>query len=406
VIHLHHLSHLQQAVARAYPGLPVVTTLHGTDLKLLDQAQQVTRLARRAGVPLTALRDACDHAAGEPPHASLARLLRHTALTEADTARALATDWRLWPHAGTWSARMRRNARLADRIVVVSPSDLSQASRLLGLPAAGLTVIPNGVDTTVFTPRRLTSQQRLSLLRRWLVDDPRGWGPGQEPGSIRYTTADLTRLTDATGTLRPLLLWVGRFQQVKRLGVLLKAFARLASQSDQPPALLLWGGYPGETEGEHPLTTARRLGIDAHVYFAGWRGHEELPDGLNCADLMVAPAVNESFGMVYIEAQACGTPPVATSTGGPATLITSHGPGADGWTVEPDDDHDLANTLAAALAAPAERARRAANGAARARALYSWPAITGKYQDTYDTARRLARSPATSRPAAQMPARP
>ncbi|NAS25935.1 glycosyltransferase [Herbidospora sp. NEAU-GS84] len=51
------------------------------------------------------------------------------------------------------------------------------------------------------------------------------------------------------------------------------------------------------------------------------RGHDELPNGLACADLMAAPAVNENFGMVYIEAAACGVPPVATPAQGVATGI-------------------------------------------------------------------------------------
>ncbi len=387
LVHLHHLSHLQQAVARAYPGVPVVTTFHGTDLKLLDQAQRAVRLARRIGAPLTALRDVCKAGDGEPAQTALGRLLRRAGLTDSESAQALGTDWRLWPYADVWSAQMRRNVRLAGQIVVVSRSDAAEVNRLLGVPAADLTVIPNGVDTTRFAPRHLDREQRLDLLRRWLVDDPQGWGPGQAPGSIRYTTGDLARMVDSTGALRPVLLWVGRYQRVKRLDVLLQAFARLLKEPGPVPVLLLWGGYPGEAEGEHPLTTAQRLGVDAHVYFIGWRGHDELPAGLNCADLMVAPAVNESFGMVYIEAQACGTPPIATSTGGPATLITSHGPHADGWTVNPDDVRDLADTLAAALAGTTERARRAANGATRARARYSWPTIADQYQAIYDTAR-------------------
>ncbi|MET9341840.1 glycosyltransferase [Nonomuraea sp. NPDC003804] len=97
----------------------------------------------------------------------------------------------------------------------------------------------------------------------------------------------------------------------------------------------MWGGYPGEHEGPHPADLAHDLDIDDDVFFLGWRGHDELPAGLNCADLMVAPAVNEPFGMVYIEAMACGTPPIATATGGPARTITATGPHANGWTVRP-----------------------------------------------------------------------
>jgi glycosyltransferase involved in cell wall biosynthesis len=384
VVHLHHLSHLQRAVRQAYPATPVVTTLHGTDLKLLARAIQVTRVARRLGVPPATLAAA----AGDPRQAeTLARTAQQAGLPAGEISEVLETDWPLWPHAGTWAAQMQASIRLAGKIVAVSASDAAAISELLAVPPGDITVIPNGVDATRFAPLRLAPEQRLSLLRRWLTEDPRGWRPGQPPGSIHYTDSDLARLTGADGNLRPVLLWVGRYQRVKRLDVLLEAFARLVSAPGPAPVLLLWGGYPGECEGEHPLATAERLGIASHVYLIGWRGHDELAAGLNCADLMVAPAVNESFGMVYVEAQACGTPPVATRTGGPATLITSHGPRADGWTVQPDSVTDLAGTLAAALASPHERARRAANGAARAPACYSWPAIATQYQDIYGAAR-------------------
>jgi glycosyltransferase involved in cell wall biosynthesis len=177
-------------------------------------------------------------------------------------------------------------------------------------------------------------------------------------------------------------------RQVKRLGVLLEAFAALLGKSAPQPVLILWGGFPGEAEGEHPYDTVQRLGLDKQVYFIGWRSHDELPIGLNSADLMVAPAVNESFGMVYVEAQACGTPPIATNTGGPVSIITGSGITADGWLVSPDDPRELADTLAAVLADPAERSRRAANGIANSRLRYSWPVIADQYQRIYDAERR------------------
>ncbi|MGA5284896.1 glycosyltransferase family 4 protein [Streptomyces griseoincarnatus] len=390
VVHLHHLSHLQPAVKRAYPGIPVVTTFHGTDLKLLDKAQQVTHLARRLGLPLA---DISRRVRGDEQSraTALGELMAGKYLSEQDRDLLRTIDWQQWLHADHWSQAMERYAHLAGRLVVVSESDQHEVRRLLGIPEEEVTVVPNGVDTSHFTQRDFTDEQRLSLLRRWLVAEPRGWAPGGAPGSIRYSDGDLARIRSAGGGLRPVLLWVGRFQRVKRLEVLLEAFARILTQTGIAPVLLIWGGFPGEAEGEHPLELARRLGVDQDVFFIGWRGHDELPDGMNCADLMVAPAVNESFGMVYIEAQACGTPPVATNTGGPATLITSRGAGADGWTVKPDDIEDLATTLAAALADPGERERRAANGVDRTHRLFSWQAVADRYDDIYQVeARRPA----------------
>ena len=383
LVHLHHLSHLQEAVGSAYGTTPSVTTFHGTDLKLLDRAQQVTRLAQKMGSPAF-LQDHLHPELSERNRDERLRdLERRYPLTQ-EEKNLLRTDWRQWPHAHTWSRRMRDHLQRAGRLVAVSESDRHEIDRLLDVPGEEVTVIPNGVEINNFAPRDLTDEQRMGYLRRWLVEDPRGWAPGQEEGSIRYSDADLARMYDTRGRLRPTLLWVGRYQQVKRLDLLLEAFANVVRTSQVRPVLLVWGGYPGEAEGEHPLITARRLGISEDVYFIGWRGHDELPLGMNCADLMAAPAVNESFGMVYIEAQACGTPPVATNTGGPATLITSEGPQANGWTVKPDDVSDLAATLTKALAHPAERRLRAQNGVEHVRANFSWSAVTDQYERLYD----------------------
>ena len=89
-------------------------------------------------------------------------------------------------------------------------------------------------------------------------------------------------------------------------------------------------------EGEHPLETVRRRRIDG-VFFAGWRGHNDLPLGLASADVFVAPSVDEPFGQVYLEAMSCGLPVIATSTGGPKSFVNVE-PGLEtGWLVKPSD---------------------------------------------------------------------
>ncbi|MFD9688405.1 glycosyltransferase family 4 protein [Kitasatospora sp. NPDC059088] len=384
VLHLHHLSHLQEAARRAYPATPRLTTLHGTDLKLLEQAHAHLDLARRAGTTPEHLAALARAPEGE---GTLDRLARSGDLTAQEAARLATTDWTLWSHTRSWTRAMEHWVRHCGTLVTVSASDRRQAAALLPVAEEQITVVPNGADLTRFTPRLLTHDQRVQHLTTWLVDNPQGWAPGQDPGTVRYTHADIQRLVTPEGRLRPIVLWVGRYQRVKRLGLLLDAFARVLPALDPRPALVLWGGAPGECEGEHPLDAARRLGIEADVYLVGWRGHDELPTGLALADVMAAPAVNESFGMVYVESMAAGTPPIATHTGGPADFIASDGPFANGWTVVPDDVDDLARVLRHALTDHAERRRRGANAAALARASYGWPMITDRYAQLYDALR-------------------
>ena len=141
-----------------------------------------------------------------------------------------------------------------------------------------------------------------------MIEDPRGWDESGEPGSIRYREQDLRHFVDPnTGEPAPTLLYVGRFLQFKHVPLLVRAYTRARPRFEAPAPLVIWGGFPGEFEGKHPYAVAREEEVNS-VFFVGWRGHDDLPNGLSCADLFVAPSVDEPFGQVYLEAMACGVP--------------------------------------------------------------------------------------------------
>ena len=117
----------------------------------------------------------------------------------------------------------------------------------------------------------------------------------------------------------PTLLYVGRFTAVKRVGLLIEAYARARLAFEHPAPLVIVGGYPGEWEGEHPADTIARTGAEG-VFLAGWHGHDELPGFLNASDVVVLPSVREQFGQVLVEGMACGLPAIA---------VDAHGPGGD-----------------------------------------------------------------------------
>jgi glycosyltransferase involved in cell wall biosynthesis len=73
---------------------------------------------------------------------------------------------------------------------------------------------------------------------------------------------------------------------------------------------VVWGGHPGEWEGEHPVTVARDIGSDG-VFFAGWRGHEDLARALAASDALVMPSLNDSNPQAPLEAMAIGLPVIA-----------------------------------------------------------------------------------------------
>src|SRR5213078_677281 len=152
----------------------------------------------------------------------------------------------------------------------------------------------------------------------------------------------------------PVLLYVGRYTEVKRIPLLIRAHARARERFARRAPLVLLGGFPGEWEGEHPLTVIREAG-DPDVFLAGWRGHEDLPDGLNAADLVVLPSVREQFGAVLVEGMACGLPPIAVDAHGPAEIVED---GETGWLVPPDDEDAMVEALVEAANDTNERRRR------------------------------------------------
>lgn len=332
LFHLHHLTPQHEAVAVRWPDHPVVGHLHGTEMKMLDAIEE--------GAP--------------------------------------------WSHGAFWADAMRRWAHRCQRVIVISPHDRDEAARLLDVEAEW---IPNGVDTDLFDARPLDPDERRRLWRKWLVDEPRGWKEGGEPGSVRYGESVLDRLVDGSGVAAPtVLLFVGRFLGFKRVPLLVRAYARARPRFPTPAPLVIWGGSPGEYEGEHPHTVAVNEGVADDVIFVGWRGHDELPSGLACADAMVAPSVDEPFGQVFLEAMACGLPVVTTATGGPLSFVNTEPDKPNGWLVEPDDDAALADGLVELVANVEERRARGRNAYEHVRAHYSWRALASRFTDCYESA--------------------
>src|SRR3954447_6353247 len=326
LLHLHHLTPLNEAAERAFPDVPRVGHLHGTELLMLREIE--------SGPP-----------AG-------------------------------WDHAETWAERLRGWARRCERLFVLSPDAVRRVPDLLGVEAERVVWAPNGFDPEGFDRRPLQGDERLAHWRRWLVEEPRGWDESGEPGSVSYREEDL----DAFREGGPVLLYVGRYTEVKRIPLLIRAHARARERFGRRVPLVLLGGFPGEWEGEHPLAVVREVG-DPDVFLAGWRGHDDLPAGLNAADVVVLPSVREQFGQVLVEAMACGIPPIAVDAYGPAEIVTD---GETGWLVPPDDEDAMVEALLSAAGDDSERTRRGEAAYKDARSRYSWPALARGVAHVYE----------------------
>ena len=322
VLHLHHLTPINEAARRVAPDVPVVGHLHGTELLMLE------RIA-------------------DGPPAS-------------------------WRHAEAWAQRLRGWAREAHTLIVPSRPQLPRVERLLGIDPDRCVVLPNGVDIELFDRVDI---DRSAHWRRHLVEDPHGWAPGLDEGSIRYATADAQRVA-----AHPVVLYVGRFTEVKRLGLLIEAWSAAEGRLRCPASLVIVGGHPGEWEAEHPAETIRRTGAD-HVYLAGWQSQEDLPAFLGAADALVLPSVREQFGLVVVEAMACGVPPIAVDRFGPREIVED---GRTGWLVEPDDAAGMTAALVEVVDNPDERRARGQAAHETARERYSWDTVAEKLAGVFD----------------------
>jgi glycosyltransferase involved in cell wall biosynthesis len=320
VLHLHHLTPIHEAAARVAPDVPVVGHLHGTELLMLEHIAD--------GAPAS------------------------------------------WEHADAWWDRMRGWAARCERLVVLSASQLERVERLLDVDPERCVVIPNGYDPERFKP---CDVDRASFWRHELAEAPRGWLPGQEPGSLRYTPERAEALAG-----RCVLVCVGRFTEVKRMGLLVRAYARARERFERPAALVFVGGHDGEWEDEHPGVVAQELGLD-DVFLAGWHDHDELPSFYCAADATVLASIREQFGLVLVEGMACERPAIAVGRYGPADIVT---PGETGWLVEPDDENALADALVAAVSDPAELRRRGQAAARDVADRFAWPAVTELFAET------------------------
>jgi len=222
----------------------------------------------------------------------------------------------------------------ADRIVAANVVERAHLVWYYGARAERVAVIRCGVDTELFHPMSRTVAKDLLEL-----------GP------------------------EPLLLYVGRLQPIKGLETLLEALTLM-----EPVTLLIIGGDQDEPENGHAQYLRERvaaLGLEARVRFLGAQPQRRLRLFYAAADATVMPSYYESFGMVALEAMACGSPVVASRVGGLTTTVQD---GVTGHLVEEGEPAALAGRLSTLLASETERARLSRE-AVRWAAEHRWPCV-------------------------------
>lgn len=226
---------------------------------------------------------------------------------------------------------------------------------------------------------------------RRLYGDPQGQieivAPGVEhaffaPGDQRGARAALDLPSDV-----PVILFVGRIQPLKGPDVAIRALHALG----RPDALLLIvggaSGAEGGTEVERAHQLVDELGLHDQVRFVAPQPHHILSTYYRSADVVVVPSRSESFGLVALEAAACGIPVVASAVGGLLSLVDH---GETGFLIPDRDPTRFAKAIGQILDEPMLAESMSAASAARA-ARYTWGFAAARLRRLYSdlTARQL-----------------
>jgi glycosyltransferase involved in cell wall biosynthesis/phosphoheptose isomerase len=241
----------------------------------------------------------------------------------------------------------RELLRRVDRIVATCTDEVFELIRM-GAPSGRVTVIPCGVDLELFRPD--------------------GARAARTPGRRR-------------------LVCVGRLVERKGIG------NAISSLGGVPAAELIVAGGPDrkrlaeDSEARRLSELAREAGVADRVELRGGLSRSEMAPLMRSADAVVSVPWYEPFGIVPLEAMACGVPVVASAVGG---MIDSVVDGVTGVHVPPRDPERLSAALADLLDDRERRARYGGAGVERARRLYDWNRIAVASLDVYERVRRRA----------------
>ncbi|MGZ4203973.1 MAG: D-inositol-3-phosphate glycosyltransferase [Actinomycetota bacterium] len=241
-----------------------------------------------------------------------------------------------------------------------------------------------------------TAEEAADLVRLYgaAPDRVRVVTPGVDTGL--FTPGDRTAAKASLGVLgRTVILFAGRFQLLKSPDLAVRAVARLAElHPDLDPVLLMLGGPSGKKglNADDLAALAGTLGIGGNVLIHEPVPHAELARYYRAADAVLVPSRTESFGLVALEAAACGTPVVATDVGGLRTAVRS---GVTGLLVPGSDPEPFARALAEILTDPPVAAAMGQAGARYARR-YDWRRAAGDLLCVYEEQSSARASAATS----------
>ncbi len=240
----------------------------------------------------------------------------------------------------------------ADAVCVSCEAERSELIDHYGVPAGRVVIVSPGVEHAIF-------------------------GPGDRGGARRAI---------GEGEDTPLILFAGRIQALKGPDVAIRALALMHNRHARLIVVGGASGVHGRAQEDEMRLLADELGLANRVRFVAPQPHHLLSTFYRAADVMVVPSRSESFGLVALEAAACGTPVVASAVGGLTSLVDD---GVTGVLVQSRTPSAFAVALDAVLDDPAMATSMSMAGAV-ASLDYSWTAAAARLNTVYDELRSSA----------------
>jgi D-inositol-3-phosphate glycosyltransferase len=208
-------------------------------------------------------------------------------------------------------------AQQADMLIASTADEADDLIRLYGADSERVYVVPPGIDLSTFQPLDRADARRKI-----------GYGPGR------------------------LMLFVGRLERLKGVEIAIRALALLKDREHEDLRLIVLGEDSrdgDESEKERLKGVATALGVRDRVDFLGSVAHHELPYFYAATDVCVMPSYSESFGLVALEAQACGRPVVASGVSGLRSVVRDE---VSGYLIDGHDPAVYAERIGRLLADP------------------------------------------------------
>jgi D-inositol-3-phosphate glycosyltransferase len=244
-------------------------------------------------------------------------------------------------------------AQQADLLIASTADESDDLIQSYGADADHAYVVAPGIDLATFQPLDRDEARRKI-----------GYGPGR------------------------LLLFVGRLERLKGVEVAIRALALLGDRDHGDLRLIVLGEDAreggardgDESEKERLKSVASSLGVRDRVDFLGSVAHHELPYFYAAADACVMPSYSESFGLVALEAQACGRPVIASGVSGLRSVVRDE---VSGYLIDGDDPAAYAERIGRLLANP-ELARQMGRRGRLLAQRFSWTRTADRLESLFD----------------------